>query len=152
MIKIPENKTRKKLRIALCVLYLFEIFLCTMPYIQGIASDNLFYSYSVFDVLSYWGGQIPDTADGAALQSYIMYFPIFLIIPIVGFFFCALDKQRNMKNIVSMLCCLIGVVSILIIVSGALSLGSLIGLLAYLVIGFLTSMSMFARITDKVKE
>ena len=59
MVKIPENKTRKRLRLLLCTLYLFEIFLCTMPYIQGNTSDGKFYSYSVFDMISFWGGQIP---------------------------------------------------------------------------------------------
>lgn len=36
MLKIPENKTRKKLRITLCVLYLVEIVLCALPYFQYI--------------------------------------------------------------------------------------------------------------------
>lgn len=148
MIKIEENKTRKKLRIALCVLYLVQIFMCTFPYINGTASDGYFYSYSVLDVLSYLGGEFPDSAAGAAMQQAIPYFFIFLIIPVIGFFFCLFDKYRNLKNIVSMICCLAGVVSILFIVSYLLSIGSLIALLLYIVICFITTMSMFARITS----
>ena len=40
MLKIPENKTRKKLRITLCVLYLVEIVLCALPYFQYIDEKN----------------------------------------------------------------------------------------------------------------
>lgn len=36
MLKIPENKTRKKLRITLCVLYLVEIVLCALPYFSTL--------------------------------------------------------------------------------------------------------------------
>ncbi|MCH5297487.1 MAG: hypothetical protein J1E85_07445 [Ruminococcus sp.] len=148
MIKIEENKTRKKLRIAQCVLYLVQIFMCTFPYINGTASDGYFYSYSVLDVLSFLGGKFPDSAEGAAIQQAIPFFFIFLIIPIIGFFFCLFDKYRNLKNIVSMICCLAGVVSILFIVGYLLSIGSLIALLLYIVICFITTMSMFARITS----
>ena len=54
MTKIPENKTRKRLRIVLCTLYLFEIFMCSMPYYQYI-SDNKLFSYSVFEMLAALG-------------------------------------------------------------------------------------------------
>jgi hypothetical protein len=147
MIKIEENKTRKKLRITQCVLFLVQIVLCSFPYMQGLNSNNEFYSLSVFDMLSYLGGDIPQSSDGSAFQSYIWYYFIFVIIPLVGFFFCAFDKERNLKNIVSVICCLAGVLSILFIVSYAISIGSLIGLLLYILICFITTFAMFARIT-----
>ena len=52
MLKMPENKTRKKLRITLCVLYLVEIVLCALPYFQYIDEKNVLHSYSVFDIMS----------------------------------------------------------------------------------------------------
>lgn len=55
MLKMPENKTRKKLRITLCVLYLVEIVLCALPYFQYIDEKNVLHSYSVFDIMSVWG-------------------------------------------------------------------------------------------------
>lgn len=148
MIKLTENKTRKRLRLTQCVMYLLEILLCTFPYIQGIGSDGYLHSYSVFSIISYWGATVPDTIAGAAFQTYSMFMPVFFVVPIVGFLFCALDKQRNMKNIVSIICCLIGVVAILLIVNSMLSLGSLLALLIYLVLCFITTMAMFARISN----
>lgn len=153
MIAIPENKTRKRLRISLCVFYLIQIFLTTMPYLRGYNSNGSIMEFTVFDMLGYIGGNIPNSLAGNAMKQYILFMPIFIIIPIIGFFFCALDKQRNMKNIVSMLCCLGGVVSILLIISiSFLDTGSLFALLFYVLMCFLTSLSMMARITDNTKN
>ena len=118
MLKIPENKTRKKLRITLCVLYLVEIVLCALPYFQYIDEKNVLHSYSVFDIMSVWGL----SGSNDAVFKYSLFMPIFFIIPIAGFFFCALDKKRNMKNIVSIICCLLGVLSILTMVSYTISI------------------------------
>ena len=128
MLKIPENKTRKKLRITLCVLYLVEIVLCALPYFQYIDEKNVLHSYSVFDIMSVWGL----SGSNDAVFKYSLFMPIFFIIPIAGFFFCALDKERNMKNIVSIICCLIGVLSIITMVSYTISLASVIALLLYI--------------------
>lgn len=154
MNKIAENKTRKKLRITLCILYLLEIVLCTMPYIQYIDPDTkMLSSLSVFDMLSYLGASFPDAALGKSLTQAALFMIILLIIPIVGFFFCALDKERNLKNVVSLLCCLLGVISILFVVTGStISLGSMLGLLLYLLICFLTTISIFARYTKSPDE
>jgi hypothetical protein len=127
-----------------------QIFLCTFPYVQGETSDGTFRGYTVFDMLSYLGGEIPDTADGAALQSYVIYFLIFLVIPIIGFLFCLFDRERNVKNIVSIFCCLAGVVSILVIVNYTISLGSVCALLLYLLTSFISIYAIMARlVSDK---
>ncbi len=60
MLKIPENKTRKRFRIAQCIFYALLVMLCSMPYIQGATTDGKFFSYSVLDLMSFIGG----TADG----------------------------------------------------------------------------------------
>ena len=155
MTKIPENKTRKRLRLALCVLYLFEIVMCSMPFYQYIDGNRL-YSYSVFEMLAALGTGntvgLPDSEFAAASVILPLNF-IFVIIPVVGFFFCALDKQSNMKNIVSIFCCLFGVLSIMMIVTvNFLSLGSLISLLLYLLISFLSALSIFARMVKPTEE
>ena len=54
MNKIPENKTRKRLRTAMWVFYLLEIVLCSLPYYQ-YSMDGKIYSNSVFDMLSALG-------------------------------------------------------------------------------------------------
>lgn len=146
MIKLPENSTRKKLRLTQCVLYLLELLFCSMPFIQGVATDGYLYSYSVFEIVTFIGGEFPNTANGAAFQSYVPFYLIFIIVPIIGFLASSFDNERNIKNIVSIFCSLAGVVSILTIVSYTLSLGSLLALITYVVICFITSFAMIARV------
>ncbi len=155
MFKLPENKTRKKLRITQCVLYLILILLCTFTYVRipnPEQAGQYFYA-TVFDMLGYIGGTFPNIPASEALQSYIPFFFIFPVIPLVGFFFCALDKERNMKNIVSIICCLLGVVSILFIVTlNFIDIGSMLSLLVYILVSFITTIAMMARIVDNSKK
>ena len=74
MLKMPENKTRKKLRITLCVLYLVEIVLCALPYFQYIDEKNVLHSYSVFDIMSVWGL----SGSNDAVFKYSLFMPYFL--------------------------------------------------------------------------
>ena len=94
MLKIPENKTIKKLRITQCVLFLMLAVFCSFTFIEipnpDLSGQN-FYA-TVFDMLGYMGGSFPDTALSESFKSVLPFYFVFIIIPIVGFFFCALDK------------------------------------------------------------
>lgn len=151
MLKIPENKTRRRFRIAQCVFYALLVFLCSMPFIQGADSSGKFYSYSVLDLVSFIGGSA-DGALGSAFLKYVMFTPILIIIPVIGFFFCVFDSQRNMKNVVSLICCAAGIVSIIMFAGSALSLGALLSLLIYLLVSFLTTLAIFARFVKDKEE
>lgn len=149
MIKKRENKTRKRLRITQCVLFILEIILCTFPYISIPNSDsqNEVLYRTVFDILGYIGGSLPNTAQTEAFSSFLPLFLAFPIIPIIGFFFCALDRERNLKNIVSIICSLLGVVLILTLVSvNLLTYFSVFALLIYILIDFITAVAMVARL------
>ena len=154
MEKIPENKTRKRLRITLCVLYLFQLVFCAWPYYRAPGEGMI--TESVFEMLSALGtGNVAgvSNSDFTAITRFLPLNFIFVIIPLIGFFVCAFDKERNIKNIVSLLCALIGVVSILTIVTlPMLSLGSLLALLVYILISFLSSLSIMARYTKSKEE
>lgn len=150
MLKIPENKTRKKLRIAQCVFYLILTVFCSFTFIHipnPDPSGNDFYA-TVFDMLGYMGGDFPDNTLSEAFKSVLPFYFVFPVIPIIGFFFCALDKERNLKNIVSIFCCIAGVFSILTIVSlNFLDYGSLFSLLLYILTSFITTIAMMSRLT-----
>ena len=147
MLKLPENKTRKRLRIAQCVFYLIEIILCTFTYVRIPNPDKAGeYAYkTVPDMLAYIGDTFE--AGQEAMGIYAPFYLIFFIIPTVGFFFCALDKERNLKNVVSLFCCMLGVLSILMIVTiNFIDFGSTFALLFYLLISFFTTIAMMARL------
>lgn len=155
MLKKTENKTRKRLRITQCVLFLAEILFCTFTYVNIPNPDSSkpgFYA-TVFDMLSYLGGDFPQSSQSSAFSASLPLYFVFLILPIVGFFFCALDKERNMKNLVSIACSLLGVFSILTVISiNFISYGSLLALLFYILISFITAFAMMARLTDEQEE
>ena len=154
MNKIPENKTRKRLRITLCVLYLLQLVFCAWPYYRlpgdGMVTD------SVFEMLSALGtGNVTGVSQSEfdAINRALPFYFIPVVIPIIGFFFCAFDKERNLKNIVSLLLALGGVVTILFLVPiSFMSLGSVLALLVYLLISFLSTISIFARYTVSKEE
>ena len=77
---------------------------------------------------------------------------VIILIPVLGFFFCALDKQRNLKNIVSALCCLGAVFAVLSIPRQFISLGAILAIILYVIIMFLTSVAMVMRLSRDVDD
>lgn len=154
MIKKHETKTLKRFRIAQCVFFLMEILFCAFTFIHipnpgNPANGSTDFYATVFDMIGFlFGASFPEGAASAAFQSALPVYLIFPIVPVIGFFFCALDKQRNLKNIVAIISCLVGVFTILTTVSlNFLSYGSLLALLVYIILSFITAVSMMARIS-----
>ena len=145
MTKKPDIKTRKKLRIAMCVFYLFEILFCTMPFIQNIKPNGEIVSASPFFMFTMLFG-VTSELDGSVITMCILCI-LMILIPVIGFFFCALDKERNLKNIVSLLCCLSGVFVILMIPHPYISLGAVAAIIFYVIIMLLTSIAMVMRLS-----
>ena len=137
------------------MLFLILAVFCSFTFVHipnpdGSGKD--FYA-TVFDMLGYMGGEFPDSTLSESFKSVLPFYFIFIIVPIVGFFFCALDKERNMKNIVSLLCCLLGVLSILLIVTlNFIDIGSMLSLLVYILVSFITTIAIMARIVDNSKK
>lgn len=150
MTKKPDVKTRKKLRIAMCVLYLFEILFCTMPFIQNIKANGEITSASPFFMFTMLFG-VTSELDGTVIAMCILCI-LMILIPVIGFFFCALDKERNLKNIVSLFCCLSAVFVILRIPPDYLSLGAVAAIIFYIIIMFLTSVAMVMRLSKDEEE
>ena len=145
MRKVPDIKTRKKLRIAMCVFYLVQIVLCTMPFIQNFDASGNVTSASPFFMVTMLFGVVSGLTNEAVTMCILCL--VIILIPILGFFFCALDKQRNLTNLVSVLCCFAGVFLILSIPRAYISLGAIIAIILYILIMFLTSVAMVMRLS-----
>ena len=159
MVKKPDIKTRKKLRITMCVLYLLEIVICTMPFFQDVKfnEDGIVTMASPFNMLMILFG-VTSPLDASIISICVICMAL-IVVPMVGFLFCALDKQRNLKNIVSVLCCLTGVLLIAIMLGNErvryMSIGAVLAILVYILIMFLTSIAMVMRLSkdeEDVKE
>lgn len=82
----------------------------------------------------------------SALSTVAWSAALFFVIPLIGFFFAALDKARNLKNVAGILCSIAGVMAIVFIVGPSyLSIGSLGALLLYLVTFLVSMFGIFAR-------
>ena len=136
MKRMPENKPRKATRIILCVLYLVEIILCFTPsYSIMINGKNVSYSHfemvcSIFNRGSY----------GEAIVSFFMF-----LFPIVALVFCVVDKESNIKNIVSLICCVFSG-GLIVFNKYIVAIGSIFAFLIYIQIIQVTILSMLSRL------
>lgn len=136
---IEETKTIKRIRIIQCILFLFEIILLTLPYIGGMIDGKYRYFTCIDLLFGNTENQMPMVIRLASV--------VFLIIPIVGFLAASFDKTRNIKNIIGIAGSGIGVCAIVIMIGGeALALGSMLSLLLYLIIFFVSMLGVFSRI------
>lgn len=79
---------------------------------------------------------------------------LFLVLPFIGFFFMFFDKKTNIKNFVGLICGVVGALSISFFIGAYVGLGGLVSIFAYMLIAFLSAVSIFLNAQDKkiVKE
>ena len=152
MRKLPENKQRKRLRLTMCFMYLFQIFLCTSPFVLLRSSDGAtLKDESVFSVIYKIFNSLGDVDKVGGIVRFVPYF-LLVIIPVAGFFLCALDTQRNLKNVCSLFLNFAAILSILMVVPvSVLQIGSVLQLILYVVLSFLASLAMVMRL-NKTEE
>lgn len=142
------KKTTNRLRLVLCGLYIFQMILLTEPLFNLNNGEN----FSCFKLIYV----SVSSALSPATMPLIIISVIIALIPIVGFFMFAFDKSRNIKNLYGILSTLLAYILLLGGVSGSLyqendglvmTLGSgmALMLITYMLIVFLSVMSMFAR-------
>lgn len=117
-------------------------------------NGNTLKYYTAIDLFLEVTTTIENAQEQSALQAVTWSSALFFVIPVIGFFFAALDKARNLKNIAGILCSIAGVVAIVFIVGPSyLSIGSLAALLLYLATFVISMFGIFARyLVDSDKE
>lgn len=151
MIKKPDIKGRKKLRLVICVLYLIQITICTLPFFESTNLDFKLPWLSPFYLVIFMFQSFSGTIALASILCLLL-----ILVPVIGFFACALDKERNIKNIISIFCCLAGVFLITAMLGGNnvkyISYGAIFAILMYFLIMMLTSVAMVMRLSKDVEE
>lgn len=143
MKKMIENKPRKATRIILCILYIVEIAFCALPYYGFVQSGKLVAS-SIFETFGKIGS---NDYNSLGLTKFIPISILLVAIPIIGFVFCLIDKERNIKNIISLVCSVVGILLIVFgITYNFAFLGSWFALVLYTQIIQVTVLSMLARL------
>ena len=140
--KSKDNKSAKRLRITLAVLYFIQVVLTTFPFLRGITEDGEFRQLTAFEIAVQPAGY--PTAEDVQLA---IFYGIFILFPMVAFLFCILDKNSNVKNFISVACSIICSVMIIFVIGPAqIAIGAVITLLLYILILFLSTMSFFASV------
>ncbi len=137
--KSKESKKTKPLRIGLCVLFLIEIILLSMPYLAMVDNTGNYYSKTMLELILSM-----NTADMKWVKLGIVAI-LYALIPIIGFLFASFDKSSCVKCTVGCLCAFAGIFSITFIIvpqfSGTLAFGAMLAMLIYLII-FAVSVSL----------
>lgn len=134
-----ENKTAKRLRITIAVFYFIQILLTTFPFIQDYETRE---GYTPLGLVI----QTISEPTSDRISAAIVY-GLFILLPMISFFFCVLDNRSNVKNFVSAACCVICVILIISFIGPAhIALGAVLAMLLYILIMFLTTMNFFASL------
>lgn len=145
MLRIVTKNTQR-LRFTLAIMFLLILIANSFPFFQGIQSDGKLFYYTAIDLFLEVTTVVEDASAQSALATVAWSSAIFFVLPIVGFFFAILDKERNLKNVAGILCSILGVMAIVFIVGPAfLSIGSLFALLMYLATFLISVFGIFAR-------
>ena len=142
-----ENKSAKRVRITMAVLFFIEVVLTTFPFLRGYTEDGEFRQLTAFEIAVQPAGY--PTAEDIQLA---IFYGVFILFPMVAFFFCVLDKKSNVKNFVSAACCVICAVMIVFFIGPSqIALGSVVSLILYIVILFFTAQGFQASILKNKK-
>ena len=127
-----KKSTTNKIRLTVCGLYVAQIFFLTCGFYQFTVEGKGTDFYSCFTGIFY---SISSGNVQVAIQAIIV-----ALIPMLGFLIFSFDKKRNIKNIYGVL--IIGLTEM------HLGWGSVLSIILYFPIVFLSSMGIFSNIVD----
>lgn len=140
--KIVESKKAKRLRITLAVLYFLQVVLTTFPFTWIVDDSGNVKEFTAFEMAIRPSGY--ETTQEVKLA---VLFGIFVLFPVVCFFFCCLDKSFK-KNFVSFACCIVCSCLITFGIGATVAMGAIVSLLLYVLILFLTTQSLLVGVSD----
>jgi len=91
------------------------------------------------------GGSLP-------MRSNIVIGLLFILLPLLGFFFMFFDKKTNIKNFVGLGCGIIGMMSIMLFIGANIGIGAFISVLCYVLITILSGVAVLMQAQDNRKN
>ena len=137
-----ETKKQKFMRIFIAVLYFFEVVLTTSPFVWGMDDKGNPQQLTAFQIAVQ-----PNGYDGVQDIKLAIVFGLILLLPLVGFFFCILDKSR-VKNFFNLACGLVCVCIITFGIGPDMGSGAFWSMLIYVFVLFLNTINLL----DSVKK
>ena len=132
--EVVESKSEKRVRIFLAIMFFIQTVITTFPFIQGEIEQGFTY-VTAFNMLVQQNGY---NSFAEAMMAIIG--GILVILPMVAFFFCILDKKSKKKYVVSALCSVLCAVAITFSMGNfSIAIGAVITLIINVVTLFMTS-------------
>lgn len=144
--KVIESKKTKAVRILLAVLYFIQVLLTTFPFTCIPDDSGNIKQYTAFEFMVR-----PSGYHNAQEIKLALLFGIFVIFPLVCFFFFVLSKGV-VKNYVSFACSIICAVLITFGIGGTIAMGGVVALLLYVFILFFTTQNLLMLLADNRAE
>ena len=144
-----ENKSEKRVRYFLVVMFFIQTVLTTFPFAQG-SIDQGFTYYTALSLLIQPNGY---GEEGDLML--VIVGAILVITPMVAFFFCLLDKRSKKKYVASALCSVLCAITITFSIAGTISIGAVLTLIINVITLFMTTQGVQATLrrektTDQV--
>lgn len=144
--KIVESKKSKRIRIVMAVLYFIEVVLTTFSFTWIADENGNIKEFTAFELAVRPAGY--ETTEQIKLA---ILFAIFIIFPLICFFFCVLDKS-NKKNVLSIICCLTCSCLITFGIGATIAMGAVVALLLYVLILFFTTQNLLLSVAPNKEE
>lgn len=147
MLKV-QNRYTRRVRVAQIVFFLMLILLTSLPFAMAViekGGKTSLKSFTALDFISYIG------TDSRLSMLGGLCIP-FIVIPVIALGFQIFDRERNLKNIVGIICSVLGIFWLVQFVTfvgpDMMSIGSVLSIILYLLTAFLSIMGIFTRLMD----
>ncbi len=70
---------------------------------------------------------------------------VLMLLPVVGFFAAVFDRRKHIKNVISLICTVIGLVIIMTMIYPHIAIGSVVMISSYLLLSFLTILGFYTK-------
>lgn len=142
-----ESKSEKRIRIFLAVMFFIQVILIPLPLMQGPVEGGIAYRTAMNLLFQYNG------FNSVSEVIVAVYGAILIILPIVSFFFCILDKKSKKKYIISGISCFLCAFIICFGTGDTIAIGGVFTLIVIMIILFMTAQGFQAtRIRERESQ
>ena len=145
--KSKETKSEKRVRYFLAAMFFIQVVLTTTPFMHQVENETL-------ETVSALQMIMPVFSEGFNEQTtfLFLYGVVFVLLPMIAFFFCLLDKSSRIKYLFSGGCAVLCAVLITFGVGKSISLGAVFTLILCVVTLFMTMQGLQATSARKAQE
>lgn len=148
-----ETKRCRKIRRVLMVLFIVCGYMLSTTFAGAVFDIDGKETYVPMTALNLAFGSMG--ADTPVYQNRF-FGAIYIMIPFIGFFSMFFDKKSNVKNLIGIICGIVGCTAIALPLGANselyLGIGAMVSMIVYMLIAMLSGVSIFMKLEDKRAE